>query len=220
MLWCIVFSNRFFPSLSVSYIIRSLRWQKWLGQEKRNIWWKPDTSKEAKNLPAAGMGGPAGRHPHHSGARCPDLPGTLFLPPSRREHRRGWVNITKLVTSRPLKWSLAVCFEVLRQTHKHRHSHTNTHYTSYLTSISAIAEDSKELYLHWHTNITPSDITGTRWHTYTYMYCMHPPFNWFVTCLKRPSDSSSTRIHFVCAHMCVYMCARYECVKCAYERYR
>lgn len=71
---------------------RSCRHSVWPGQKKRNIWKKPDTSKEAKNLPAAGMGGPAGCHSHHPGDCCPDFTGPLFLPPSRRSgRRRMWV---------------------------------------------------------------------------------------------------------------------------------
>lgn len=55
------------------------------GKEKADFWAKLYTSKEAKNLPAAGVGGTTRCDADHSGNRSHHLPGAVLLPPTWRE---------------------------------------------------------------------------------------------------------------------------------------
>lgn len=55
------------------------------GKEETDFRAKLHTSKETKNLPAAGVGSTTGRDAHHPGDRGHHLPGTVLLPPTRRE---------------------------------------------------------------------------------------------------------------------------------------
>ena len=54
-----------------------------LREKKRNLWEKPYTSKEAKNILTVSMGSAAGCNPHYLRDRRHDLPRTFLLPPSR-----------------------------------------------------------------------------------------------------------------------------------------
>lgn len=58
------------------------------GKEEADFWAEFYTSKEAKNLPAARVGGAAGRDADHPGDRRHHLPGAVLLPPARRGQRR------------------------------------------------------------------------------------------------------------------------------------
>lgn len=55
------------------------------GKEETDFWAKLHTSKETKNLPAAGVGSATGRDTHHPGDCSHHLPGTVLLPPTGRE---------------------------------------------------------------------------------------------------------------------------------------
>lgn len=56
-----------------------------LGKEETDFWAKLHTSKETKNLPAAGVGSATGRDTHHPGDCSHHLPGTVLLPPTGGE---------------------------------------------------------------------------------------------------------------------------------------
>lgn len=111
---------------------------------------------------------------------------SFYHPPGESSGECEWSSSCEIISFK----MLVIHFEVLRQTHKH----TRTHYNSYLW------------YPHYCTakgcncigpDITSSDITGTRWHTYTFSTCKHTHFligeaghTRFVTCLKKSSDSA------------------------------
>lgn len=91
---CTVLSEMTFFYLFVCCFFRTCRCPNRSRQEKRNIWSKPDTSKKAKILYTACLGGPTRCYPHHPGACCPNLTGTFLLPASWRKQWSMWVQHT------------------------------------------------------------------------------------------------------------------------------
>lgn len=77
--------------MKTSLPVRSFRSQRRpdrFGASTPNFWLQLYPPEEAQNLPGTGVGGPAGRHPHHPGGRRHHFTRPLFLPASREGERR------------------------------------------------------------------------------------------------------------------------------------
>lgn len=72
-------------------VCRSLWEPLWLGEPSQCIWPELHSPQEGQDVPAAGVGSSAGRHPHHPGNRCHHLTGPVFLPSTRGRQWR-WVH--------------------------------------------------------------------------------------------------------------------------------
>lgn len=86
--------NLFRTWSSMSSFVRVCRsvWEPlWLGEPSQCIWPELHSPQEGQDVPAAGMGSSAGRHPHHPGNRCHHLTGPVFLPSTRGRQWR-WVH--------------------------------------------------------------------------------------------------------------------------------
>lgn len=158
------------------------------------------------------MGGFAGCHPHNLGDRCPHLPGPLLLPPSWRKQRRGWV--------KQLQWHLHVWNftnshlfyfpKAAAQTYLDAHTQNSLWYLNYCRKHQRVTT----AVAHWH------HFQWHCWHSLRHLQphvCTHALIGeaghtLFVISIMRSSDSSSTGLIF---SMCMFICANYDCVKCA-----
>lgn len=149
------------------------------------------------------MGGPAGRHPHHPGDRCPDLPGPFFLPPSRREQRRVWV---RQLLWHHFLWNTLLF--ILRSWNSQAQLHTDryTHHESWLCHLHSCRRTAKDYNCIGRLTSLPLTLlaladTLTPTCMYTHFLIGEPGHTLVVTCHKRSSDSYCTGTF--CIHVCV-----------------